>query len=43
MFSLTSSTQSQHGIHILQFIVETYENSYEKIINALKEWNSQKT
>ena len=31
-----------HGLHIQQFIVETCENSYEEINNALKEWNNQK-
>ena len=32
-----------HGLHIQQFIVETCENSYEEINDALKEWNNQKT
>ena len=31
-----------HGLHIQQFIVETCENSYEEISNALEEWNNQK-
>ena len=31
-----------HGLQIQQFIVETCENSYEEIIDALVKWNNQK-
>jgi len=31
-----------HGLHMQQFILETFENSYQEIMNALEEWNHLK-